>query len=365
VEEGKAVGMVTMRQLLKLRHPEPTELIGSIQEAGTPGDLKAVLSRMPGVAAAKLGMGIGAYDTSAMLSLINRDIHQRAFELSIEKAGQPPVPVCLFLTGSHGRMENLLVTDQDHGMIIADNDNKHDAYFMELARTFSEMLVDIGYPWCPGYIMSANPTWRKSLGEWKVQLDYWFERQVSGLARYVTVFFDAEPIWGNKKLFDELSSYAHALLDKHHEVLRVLHDEEGKHKVPTGFLGRFITEKHGEHKGELHIKRSGLIFVVEAVRILALMHGIRERSTIKRIGALVEGGFIHADDGEYYEAAFRQLLHFALMSEVEKSLAGKTPDTYINPGDLSSRDKELLRHAYKAVTALQETVATAFGELVI
>jgi CBS domain-containing protein len=365
VDEGKAVGMVTMRQLLRLRHPEPTTLIGSIHEAENPADLKAVLTRMPGLAAAKLGMGIAASEVSAMLSLINRDIHERVFELAIEKVGEPPVEVCLFLTGSHGRMENLLVTDQDHGMIIAGDENKHETYFMDLARTFSETLVDIGYAWCPGYIMSANPTWRKSLGEWKVQLDYWFERQVSGLARYVTVFFDAEPIWGDTKLFDDLSTYAHRLLGTHHEVLRVLHEEEGRHKVPTGFMGRFITEKGGEHKGELNVKRSGLIFVVEAVRILALMRSIRETSTLKRIAALVEGGFIHDDDGEYFEAAFKSLIHFALASEVEKSLAGKKPDTFINPGDLSTREKELLRHAYKAVSTLQGLVASEFGELVI
>jgi len=365
VDEGKAAGMVTIRQLLKLRHPEPTALISSIHESESPADLKAVLARMPELAAAKLGMGIAASDVSAMLSMINRDVHERAFELSIEKVGKPPVEVCLFLTGSHGRTENLLVTDQDHGMIIAGDHNEHEAYFMDLARTFSETLLEIGYAWCPGYIMSANPTWRKSLGEWKVQLDYWFERQISGLARYVTVFFDAEPIWGATRLFDELDDYARGLLGKHHEVLRVLHEEEGRHKVPTGFMGRFITEKDGEHKGELNVKRSGLIFVVEAIRILSLMRGIRETSTLKRIAALVEGGFIHPDDGEYFEAAYKSLIHFALTSEVEKSLAGEKPDTFIDPGALSAREKELLRHAYKAVSALQDLVASEFGELVI
>ena len=29
-------------------------------------------------------------------------------------------------------------------------------------------------------------------------------------------------------------------------MLRVLHEEEGRHKVPTGLLGRFITERGGD-----------------------------------------------------------------------------------------------------------------------
>ncbi len=365
VEEGKITGMVTLRHILKLRHPEPTLLIGRIQEARKPAELRAVLGEMPRVASAKLAAGIGAFDISVMLSLINRDIHRRAFEMSVERAGELPVEVCLFVTGSHGRMENLLSTDQDHGLIIAQGGEEHDAYFIELARTFSEMLLEIGYAWCPGYVMSANPTWRKTTPEWKQQISYWFERQIPNLARYVTVFFDAYPLLGNTGLFDEVSDFASKLLSEHHEVLRVLHEEEGKHRVPTGFMGRFITEKEGEHKGELDIKRSGLIFAVEAVRILALMHGIRETSTLKRIAALVEGGFMHPDDGEYYEAAFKSLLHFALSAEVEKAIAGMEPDTYIRPSRLSPREKELLRHAYKAVSSLQNLVALEFGELVI
>jgi CBS domain-containing protein len=365
VEGVKVAGIVTLRQMLRLRHPEPTLLIGRVQEARSPADLKALLGEMAGVASAKLAAGIGAFDVSVMLSLINRDVHRRAFEMSVELAGEPPAEACLFVTGSHGRMENLLSTDQDHGMIIAGDGEGHDAYFMELGRTFSEMLLEIGYAWCPGYVMSANPTWRKTVPEWKRQIDYWFDRQMPGLARYVTVFFDASPLLGSEALFREVDGFARGLLSEHHEVLRVLHEEEGRHRVPTGLLGRFITEKEGEHKGELNIKRSGLIFVVEAVRILALMRGVRETSTVKRIAALVEGGFIHPDDGEYYEAAFRSLLHFALSAEVEKALAGAEPDTYVRPSGLSPRQKELLRHAYRAVSSLQDLVAQEFGELVI
>jgi len=96
-----------------------------------------------------------------------------------------------------------------------------------------------------------------------------------------------------------------------------------------------------------------------------LRHGIKETSTLKRISSLVEGGHINAGDGEYYEAAYRFLLHYALHSQVEKILAGKMPDTYISPSMLSPRDREMLRHAFKAVSSLQENIASEFGELVI
>jgi CBS domain-containing protein len=302
-----------------------------------------------------------------MISLINRDIHRRAHELAAEGLGVPPVPYCLYVTGSHGRLENLLTPDQDHGMIIADSEQnyQYDQYFIDLGVKFSDYLDQIGYVYCPGYLMSSNPLWRKSLSEWKQQINYWFEAQVREMGRYVTVLFDAAPIAGEVDLFKELKDYAFTILGQHHEVFRVLHEEEGGHRVPLSLLGGFVTDKKGPHKGQLDVKKSGLIFVVETIRILALQHNIRETGTLKRIAKLVEGGFVHSNDGEYFESAYQVLLHYALKSQVFKASRGEKLDTYINPKILSPRDKETLRHALKAVSTLQDFVASEFGQLVI
>jgi len=368
VEGGKVAGIVTMRQLLKLRYPEPIMFIERIAEAGDAAALRAIKEDLPQLAAMKFGTGRGAYDVVTMLSLINQDIHRRAFELILLRLGDPPAPCCLFLTGSHGRLENLLSTDQDHGLIIADSPDgqtQYSEYYMELTGAFSGMLDDIGYPTCPGYIMSMNPTWRKSLSEWKQQIRYWLDAQVLNLARFLTVLFDSTPIYGDTPLFHEMMDFAFEELGKHHEALRVLHEEESRHRAPIGIFGQFIVEKSDGHRGELDVKKSGLQMLVEAVRILSLLHRIRETSTLKRITALVEGGFVHPDEGEYFEASFRELMRFALSSQVEKHIMGQKIDTYINPRGLSPREKEILRHSFRSVSLLQDLTAGKFGELVI
>jgi signal-transduction protein with cAMP-binding, CBS, and nucleotidyltransferase domain len=300
-----------------------------------------------------------------MISLLNQDIHRRALELILDKVGDPPAPFCLYVTGSHGRLENLLTPDQDHGMIISDHEDEpqYNDYYIELTTTFSGALAEIGFETCPGYIMCSNPLWRKSLKEWKLQVKYWFDRQVRELGRFCTVIFDAAPIFGENTLFAEMHSYAHGLLQQHHEVLRVLLEEQGRHKVPIGLLGQFLTERNGRHRGKFDIKRSGLLFVVEAIRILALLHGIRETATLKRIAELVRGGFIDRDDGEYFEAAYLFLLHLALKVQADNIVNGSL-GTFIAPKKLSRRERENLKHAFKAVSALQDLVATEFGELI-
>ena len=254
-------------------------------------------------------------------------------------------------------------------MIIADSDEdplvQYDQYYIDISTTFSTWLDTIGFVYCPGNIMCQNPIWRKSLSEWEMQIRYWIDHQVPDMGRFATLLFDAYPIYGDFSLFTKINNYSFSILSRHHEVHRVMHEEIAGHHVPTGFLGRFITENKGEHRGEFEIKRSGLVFVIEAVRIMALRHKIREVSTLKRIEKLVEGQFIHSDDGEYFEAAYLFLQHLSLAAQVEKIQKGEEPDTFINPRKLSQRKKETLRHAFKAVTSLQELVAVDFGELVL
>jgi len=367
IEEGKIVGIVSMRQLLKLRYPEPLTLIEGIREAADVAALRTIKNKLPQMAEERLESGRTAYDIVMMISLINRDIHRRALEMAADGLGVPPVPYCVYVTGSHGRLENLLIPDQDHGMIIADSEQnyQYDQYFIDLGVRFSDLLNEIGYVYCPGFLMSSNPLWRKSLSEWKHQIRYWFEAQVREMGRYVTVLFDSAPIAGEVDLYNSLKNDAFNVLAMHHEVFRVLHEEEGGHRVPLGILGRFVTDKNGEHKGQLDVKKSGLIFVVEAIRILSLKRGIRETGTLKRIARLMEGGHIHTNDGEYFESAYEVLLHYALRSQVSKARRGEKIDTYIDPRILSPRDKEILRHAFKAVSTLQDLVASEFGQLVI
>ncbi len=367
VRNGKVTGIVTLRQLLKLRHPEPLMIINEINRARTVDELRAVKMHLPMLAAEKLSIGINSLEIVKMISLINQDIHRRMIELVIEELGKPPDEISIFVSGSHGRMESLFTADQDHAMIIEDSGRYYEnqQYYIEFARGFSRGLDSIGYQTCPGYIMSVNPTWRKPLSEWKIQILYWFESQIDALTRYLTILYDSYPIYGNQYLFNTLMDFAYNVLESHHEALRLLHEEEGTHKVPIGLFGNIITEKTGPHRGELDIKRSGLIFIVETVRILALKYGVRETSTIKRIEALVEKGAIHRDDGEYFVSAFTILLHYALKAQVMKSLEGEKIDTYIRPSRLSSHDRDLLKQAFKAVSALQEIVSAELGELVL
>jgi CBS domain-containing protein len=370
VESNRVVGIITFKQLMKLQHSEPLVIIGLLEEATSIDDYKEVKDSMVDMVNKRLHMNVDPVDIVTMVSLINADIHKRLFMLALgEQNSQPPVDFCLFVSGSHGRRENLLFPDQDYGLIIDDYDdayyNEYDMFFIRTAQTFSDYLDQVGFDYCSGNVMGTNPTWRKRRSEWGVHLRYWFERQPEYTVRYMTLLFDAMPLYGEFRFFKEIQDQAFREIAGHYDILRQMHEEEGGHKVPLGIFDRFITERNSEHRGQLDMKRSGLIFMIEAARILAVKKGIRETSTMARLRALADKKAINKNDSEYFENAYRIILHHTLMAQVDNFRKKATNDYYLSPRELSARSQEMLKQSFKAISRLQELVGSEFGELIL
>ncbi len=370
VENGTVKGIVTMRQIMKIRYSEPFVIIGELDLAQSPSDYKKLKEDMINMVQEKLSLRADPVDVVAMLSLVNHEIQKRLLECVIEDSGKPPVEFCFFVTGSHGRMENLLFPDQDFCVILdeyKDEDHKKiDEYFCNVSQKFSDAMNEAGYPYCTGNIMGQNPDWRKRITDWKTHISKIFNEPGPFTVRHVTLLFDSAFLYGSRSLFNIYSEYSYQVLSKNFNVIRQMHDEEeGRHKVPLGFFNTFITEKDREHKKIIDMKRSGLLFFIESSRILALRKGIRETSTINRLLALVAHGVIHKDDSEYFENAYRVMLHHTLMAQADNYIHNGTTDYYLDPYSLSDRSQEILKQAFKALSKLQEIVGSEFGELIL
>ena len=71
------------------------------------------------------------------------------------------------------------------------------------------------------------------------------------------------------------------------------------------------------------------------------------------------------DDSEYFENAYRVILHHTLMAQADNFLNRGTEDYYLNPYELSGRSQEILKQAFKAISKLQDLVGSEFGELIL
>lgn len=140
-----------------------------------------------------------------------------------------------------------------------------------------------------------------------------------------------------------------------------MYEDDVDHGVALGFLGRFITEKEDPaHKGEMNLKHTGTLPLVEAARLLALREGIENVSTLGRLDALHRGAILDDDEHDYLTGAFHHMCHLLPRQQIVDAKAGKEVSTFISPASVSERERDILVDSFKAVRALRERIKGEF-----
>ncbi|PLR79285.1 hypothetical protein CU633_00705 [Bacillus sp. V3-13] len=265
------------------------------------------------------------------------------------KNGTPPCGFSWFITGSGGRFEQGLISDQDHGIIYETSSPEAAAYFSKLGEELSYGMAVAGYPYCEGKVMSSNPLWCQSTAGWKAQLLQWLEEESWQSIRYLHIFYDARPLVGAESFVNELKSFIYDFQKEHPKLLMRLLENVMHMKNAVGPFGQIIAEEKGLHKGSVDLKTTAIIPYVNAVRILAIKEGIKETSTLARMDRLAEN---HHELPEYREN-FRKLLSYRLLLATDKSYEDSH---YLNLKNLSKAEKHELKKILKDGKKLQQYV---------
>ncbi|MCU9614447.1 DUF294 nucleotidyltransferase-like domain-containing protein [Caldibacillus lycopersici] len=215
-------------------------------------------------------------------------IMEKVFHLAITRLlpNKPPCDFCWFITGSGGRLEQGMISDQDHGIVFQTYSEENNAFFLQLGKEISDGLDIVGYPYCKGNVMSANPLWCKPLSEWKNQLVSWMEEGSWESIRNLQIFYDARSLIGNDCFLHGLKKMIFEYERKHPPLLERLMDNIMHIKKAIGPLGQIIVNTTGEHRGSIDLKYSAFIPYVNAIRLLSIKEGLLDTSTIARMKQL-------------------------------------------------------------------------------
>ncbi|WP_186760094.1 putative nucleotidyltransferase substrate binding domain-containing protein [Luteimonas wenzhouensis] len=285
-----------------------------------------------------------------LVSALNSRIMAGIFELVV-----PPElheRICLLVMGSEGRREQLLKTDQDNALVLADDLDWPG--LGEAMDRFSAALAKVGYPPCPGRVMVDNPHWRMSAAQWRERIGQW--RRVHGGqgALDLSIALDARPVAGNGALFAPVKQALMALGDDeillHHLAAATLEFD-----MPLTFFGRVRSGGAGTD-----IKKGGLFPVVHGLRCLALRHGIAATSSRERCAALVEAGQLSPGLGRDLPQALNVFQHMRLDAQFAALDQGRAPDNHIDPSRLRRLDRELMRDALLVVKEFRAHVRQSF-----
>jgi signal-transduction protein with cAMP-binding, CBS, and nucleotidyltransferase domain len=281
-------------------------------------------------------------------------------ELVQEGRGAPPVAYACIVMGSGGRGESLLFPDQDHGFVLADYpDERHgeiDPWFVELATRFAVALDRLHFPFCDGGVMASNPVWRKTLPQWRQQVAIWMRGRVPAMLLSCEILLDFRCVHGSCGLADELRAWLTvATRDRTFQMLML--GLGADHRAGIGLFGRLLTEGRGSgHRGELDLKLHGTLPLVEAVRLLALAHGVPATGTLARLVALQEEGVVGRDDADHLRAAFALLTGLQLQRQIANYRAGIPVGSFVDPRQLTDRERGLLKDALRAINECRDRV---------
>ena len=326
--EGRALGMLSQRDLLRHRARAASALDAALHEAQDATHLAQAYGRLPRVAEGLLAEGLAAVEIARVVSNELRSATARAADIAQTKLGPPPAPWCLLVLGSAGRGESLLTADQDnalvHGGSAAD-----DGWFAGFGEAIAELLDEAGIPKCRGGVMAANVHWRGTPADWRTRIDGWLRRARPEDLLDVDIFFDLVPVAGDAALARALHAQAIGAAAQARPFLALMARSVSEIAPSLGPLGGLRTAN-----GRVDLKRGALLPLVGLARALALRIGSSERATAGRLQAALAAGRIAPPDAAFLIRLHGKVLELMLRQQLADLAEGVRPSGRVAAGPL-------------------------------
>jgi len=363
--DGRIVGVVSLRTILKTRNTAAFALGDAIEAAPDAAAIAAARARLPDLVRALMQDGSRGTTVAGAISAAMRDSTERAGLLALasmerDGLGPPPAPYVLLVLGSGGRGESLLSPDQDNA-VIYDGTAADDAWFAEWGKRLSDILDAAGVPYCNGGVMASNPLWRGTPALWRERVEGWIGSGRGESIMNVDIFFDFAPVLGNAALAASLRRDAIAAVSRQTVFLGNLVQHIGGFRPPLAWDAFGLLSGFQLRDGRVDLKIGGTLPLVSAARVLALRHRIEATSTTERLRLLTEKGVLSAGDAAAATEALDAILAVILRQQLADINAGKPPSAKIDPARLDRRERRRLRAHLAVVDLLQPMVQGAIS----
>jgi CBS domain-containing protein len=118
-----------------------------------------------------------------------------------------------------------------------------------------------------------------------------------------------------------------------------------------------VVEHSGDHRGQLDIKRGGLLPIVDIARYAGLAAAADTTSTPERLRAAGSAGVLNPEAAKTLEEAHDLFWRLRIEHQAEQLRRGAEPDDYVDPGALNPLSRRYLRDAFHAVAGVQRALS--------
>jgi len=348
-DDGSVVGIITDREIIDSVSYPQIAISDTINKAAGAADLRIAYLMMQDLV---ISMILGKADpltVSVFISQVADMICERAITLTIGEAGTPPCRFAFIQTGSAGRMEQTLLTDQDNAIIFEDVDDSlfpsAQKYFTGLGRRVNEMLAAAGYNLCKGNNMAGNPAWCQPLAVWKKYYSDWIRIPEPRNLLEISIFFDFRHCYGESSLTESLRDYI-----KNDLITSDIFFHHMTSAWKSLHPSSVSLESEKTDVKKLMMPLTGII------RLYSLKNGINAHSTNARTIALFEGKYFSISLLRDSLKAWRDLSFLRLSHQVSCILENREPDNNIN---FTLAGTDAIYRAGMAVTAVSNLILKA------
>lgn len=350
------VGIVHLSDIIRYETHSSLYLVSNIYSQSSAEGLARLAPDVKGTFVRMVEDGADSRMIGSALSTIARSFTRRLLELAEEELGPPPVEYCYMAMGSMARNEQTLVTDQDNALVLADDfdPERHDDYFLALAKRVSDGLAACGYAYCTGDIMATNPRWRQPLSVWKGYFGDWIQDPTPERLLHSSIFFDLDAVYGENSFVEQLQDQVASQAPQSKLFLAAMARNALNRTPPLGFFRTFVMEKDGKHNNSINLKRRGTAPLTDLIRVHALACGSRSQNSFERLSDIGHTRLL--PDG--VEEKLRHALEFLTLTRIHHQVIDiqteGEPDNNIEPESISDSDRHTLKDAFQVLSNAQK-----------
>ena len=341
MKDGRLFGVVTRKDIQV--HLEPSfsivKLFRKVTRADSLDEMKIVFDGLK-VSVSRIVMtGANFFDLTKMLCSVHDAVIAKVINILV--GGRDRDNFLWVHMGSSGRKEEIIATDQDNALIYAGD---HPQSF---AEKLNESLDSIGLPKCRGNYMASNSKWNQPLQVWKEYFRQWFADPSPVHLRYLSVFLDMRPIWGNYKLYHELIESVKQTVSA--DAITLMAEDAVDIKPPIGIFGLL-----GLHQG-VDLKINGIYPIVNGARVLAVDSGIWGiTNTRERLEALRDNRTISDEMCHDLIESYGFMQDLRLRHHARAVLNQSSEDNMVRAKEISKIDLLIFKESLKIVTEFQK-----------
>jgi CBS domain-containing protein len=361
-EGGEVLGLVADDDLLAAHGSSPLDYLRDVATTRLRKDLAEKRARLPRLVRGLMLDGARVDSITWLVSAASDATLRRLLDLAIAEMGPPPAPFAFVTLGSEGRREQTLVTDQDNAIVYADGGGDAAAgYFARLGERVCTWLNEVGVEYCEADVMAANPRWCQPLSAWRDYFAGWVRRPEPEAVLHSSIFFDFREIYGDPAIAAELRQHVVDLLAPRPGMFfHLLAQSVVEKELAVGLFGKIAVENRGAREAVFDIKHP-IARICELARLHGLWHGVRETSTLERLGELSRRGDLGPRTCLDLKHAYSFLMQLRLARQVAAlGETGRPTDNLVSTNEISTLEQRFLEDAFGLIRRVQASAARKF-----